>query len=290
MVQVYDDLIDFDTAQKVYDWGQSVTWYTAWMRRSHPMFKNMALNEYSPKEEGNFNNRHWLGPVEKPGTEPTYLTEFMRFSMYRRPIGFSTEYVKNTNPIIWDLWTKINEKVFDNKANLDGIPESIAGLRGNPMTFKDGKDFFIKNDIEADHKGNLTHTNKAPIPLWTCYLNARCADMFPRTDQIKDMIGQIHKDTDTSGNWEGKYFTCIYISNLEWQPTWGGAFVYFNEEETGTKHWKHGWNVGWPEHIVGNKPGRLIVYPHDMLHMTMSPLNSAPEMSQRIVFRVSIEP
>ena len=60
MVQVYDDLIDFDTAQKVYDWGQSVTWYTAWMRRSHPMFKNMALNEYSPKEEGNFNNRHWL--------------------------------------------------------------------------------------------------------------------------------------------------------------------------------------------------------------------------------------
>ena len=114
--------------------------------------------------------------------------------------------------------------------------------------------------------------------------------MFPRTDQIKDMIGQIHKDTDTSGNWEGKYFTCIYISNLEWQPTWGGAFVYFNEEETGTKHWKHGWNVGWPEHIVGNKPGRLIVYPHDMLHMTMSPLNSAPEMSQRIVFRVSIEP
>jgi len=275
-IKVYDDLIDKETSKKVYEWGQNVSWYTGWHRMKHPKFKDISLFEYCPEEDGNFNNRHWLGEIEIPGMESLYLAELMRFSMYRRPIGWSTEQVRDTNPVIWDLWSKINEKVFDNKANIDGIPESILGLRGPNSIFKGGKTFFQKNDIEEGPSG------------WTCYLNARCADIHPQTQQLsrESEVGNLHKDT--AKNWEGNYFTCIYISNLEWNPTWNGSFLYFDESETGVKHWKGNYNIGWPEKIVGNKPGRIIVYPHTQTHITNSPTNSAPEMTQRIVFRVEV--
>ena len=40
--------------------------------------------------------------------------------------------------------------------------------------------------------------------------------------------------------------------------------------------------------IVGNVPNRIIVYPHDQAHMTRPPQPIAPEMTQKIAFRIKI--
>ena len=55
-------------------------------------------------------------------------------------------------------------------------------------------------------------------------------------------VGQIHKDTD--GSYEGdNYYTVLYIANYNWIPDWGGELLYYDDEETGAKHWKRGWNI-----------------------------------------------
>ena len=79
-----------------------------------------------------------------------------------------------------------------------------------------------------------------------------------------------------------------YITNLNWVPEWGGEIVFYDERETGSKHWKHKWNIGWPEKIVGNTPNSVVVFNHDQTHHTLAPRAEAPEMSQKIAFRCKV--
>ena len=270
-IDVYDNLIDDETHAKVYDWCQSVSWYTRWLGLQDITGKTgKPINEYNPSRDGNYNTKHVLGNRQ----DFQAMLELFRFAMYRHPVGWSDESVKERNPLLYGLWNKINKHVFNGNADLNGIPEPAAGLRGPNLFFIDRQDFYEKYDVPKDHRE------------FTCYLNARSTDQL-QGDKVGERVGQIHKDTD--GSYKGNnYYTVLYVANREWQPDWGGELLYYDDEETGAKHWKRGWNIGWPTKIVGNKPNRVVVYKHDQTHTTLSPRVNAPEMTQKIAFRVRL--
>ncbi len=80
----------------------------------------------------------------------------------------------------------------------------------------------------------------------------------------------------------------MFVANIDWLPSWGGELIYYDDEKTGDTHWKRGWDIGFPNTIVGNKPGRVVVYKHNQIHSTLSPRVNAPEMTQKIAFRVRL--
>lgn len=271
-IDVYDDIINPETHLKVYQWCQRVSWYTRWLGIQDVTGRKIKpINEYNPSIDGKINTKHVLGDAQDFQSMLTLL----RFSMYRHPIGWSDDTVKERNPLIYSLWTQINLQLFDGKARIDGIPEPAAGLKGPKPFFIDHKDFHEKYDVPTDQRD------------FTCYLNARSADQL-HGDKIGERVGQIHKDTD--GSYDGdNYYTVLFVVNIDWQPSWGGELIYYGDEDTGDKHWKRGWDIGYPIKIVGNKPGRVVVYKHDQTHSTQSPRSDAPEMTQKIAFRIKVD-
>ncbi len=252
-VKVYDNLIDAETHKKVFDWGQSVSWYCKLIVED-----SSFINEYIPD-----------------GPNPLHHHKRMAPTMYRHPISWSTQSLRERNEIVYDLWQKINKLIFNDKASVDGIPESIAGLIGQKNYFKDGKNFFEKYDCPPVAKG------------FTAYLNARAAVPAGNVE-IGDKVGQIHRDTGAGYEGSKKHFTVLFISNLEWKPSWGGEYMYFGDSDEKDTHWKRSYSVGYADQIVGNKPGRIIIYPHDLTHKTLPPNGSASDKSQRIAFRVVV--
>ena len=274
MINVYDNIISEDMHKKVYQWGQTVPWYCHWIGlNASPHYSDRelipSLNEYNPSVHGNYNARHYLG--EGPHTSRRY-EEVMKFSLYRHPIGWDDKSTETRNPLIYNLWCEINDHIFNGKATLSGVPENIAGLKGPQLFYLEKENFYKKHNVPETQKE------------WTCFLNARCHER-PTGRQSKKG-GQLHKDTD--GTYEGEYYSVVYITNLNWVPEWGGEIVFYDERETGSKHWKHKWNIGWPEKIVGNTPNSVVVFNHDQTHHTLAPRAEAPEMSQKIAFRCKV--
>ena len=275
-VRVYDNIIDEEMLKAVYDWGQSVSWYCkplfdedgkylsfALLFNSTAREFNFPIQEYSPSLMGNH--------VTRPDIPKEHQDE--KVSMYRHMIGWSDESVKERNPIVWSLWTKINDAVFDGKAKLDGMPEEHVGLSGPKSNFIDGIDFYEKYNVPEDRK------------MWTCFLNSKSAFKDgARNKRGKASLGRIHKDSDNRIS--DKHFTVLYISNLEWNPLSGCKIEFHNNDYTGDKHWKHGYNIGHIEKVVSNVPNRVIVYSHSAIHRTRPPQPVASEMAQKIAFRV----
>ena len=266
---VYDDLIDDKLHKAVYDWGQSVSWYTMWLAATSikGMEQAVPMNEYIPSKHGNYNNRHILGPVN----DLSALHKLTKFVMYRHPVGWDDESCELRSPVIWDLWSKINKHFFDGNATLDGIKEPCGGLRG-PEPFYDGEDFYKKHDVPFNNNE------------WSSMLNARTVEIFDT--EIGNRVGQYHKDTAPEHKDSDKHFTVLYVANREWYPDWGGELTYFNGGDTGAKHWRRGYDLGWPCKVVGHKPNRIMIYRHDQIHNTAPPKPNAPEMTQKIAFRV----
>tara|TARA_B100000427_G_C15400917_1_gene547599 strand:+ start:49 stop:900 length:852 start_codon:yes stop_codon:yes gene_type:complete len=281
-VEIYDDLIESDLQQEVYDYIQTRSWYSRWIgatdqlmnddytdKEYHIKYNIKGINEYIPSRDGKFGHRHSI--VSTSGFDDSKD----RFSMYRHPFGISDEQIRGRSPLIYKLWTDINSKLFDSKATLDGIGERIGGLLfQRKFVFKDNLDFYRKYTLPLNTQG------------FTCYLNGRCYNPFSG-DKLKGRTGQIHKDTGPHDS-DHEYYTVLYVANLTWLPTWGGELVYYGEEDTTEKHWKDGYNVGWPKHMIGNRPNRIVKYSHDETHMSLNPRADAPEMSQRVAFRVKI--
>ena len=210
-IDVYDNLIDDETHAKVYDWCQSVSWYTRWLGLQDITGKTgKPINEYNPSRDGNYNTKHVLGNRQ----DFQAMLELFRFAMYRHPVGWSDESVKERNPLLYGLWNKINKHLLNVNADLNGIPQQPTGLRGRNLFFIDTQDFYEKYDVPKDHRE------------FTCYLNARSTDQL-QGDKVGERVGQIHKDTD--GSYKGdNYYTVLYVANREWQPDWGGELLYYD--------------------------------------------------------------
>jgi len=270
-VKVYDDIIDEETHKAVYDWSQSVSWYQK-ERTDHK-----SSNEYRPYEQGKTQHRHFY---RISGGDPFPLqkiTDKFTYSMYRRPIGWSDDSTKERNPLVYDLWTKINNHVFGGAATIDGLGEGVGGLLGPKHRFSNG-DFWDKNpDIPQEFK------RKA---VWKAYFNARPAEPFPR---MSDIDCGLHRDSDSEVPEGYDYYTVLFNSNLSWRPSWGGEITFYGDEYTGDKHWKRDYNLGWPDGIVAHIPNRIVVYPNTKIHKTVGATEQAPEMPQKFAFRARVK-
>ena len=270
MMQFHDDLIDDKLADDIYNYCQGISWYHKWygldMETDHCTRK---LNEYIPNEDGNDVRRHILS--QEAGLFG--MMQLLQFSSYRHPFGWNTDSLKARNNLIWSLWTKINHQVFDGKATLDGIGDFVDGLRVGNHFFKDQTDFFDKYHAPRD------------IEHWTSYFSARACEPIGLVRE-KKQYKMIHKDTRPE--FEGEYYTVLYVVNRKWKPTWGGEIIFYGDEYTGGKHRKYKYDIGYPTHIIGNKPGRVFIYHHNDIHKATPPSSEANEMTQRIGFRVKL--
>ena len=272
----FDDIIPKDQHKDISEWCLDVKWYAGILKMNHQ-------NDFDPRGDN--------------------TTSGVIRSMWRHPIGWDTKSTMERNPLIYKLWTDINDRVFNSLANLDGIPEGIGGLgireksRGvlNKMRevaphldkdilthtgdrYSDGKDFYDKYSCPRDMRE------------FTCYLNAR--EGTPNTSHSRSsliesgILGSIHKDSGPGFTRKDQYYTVLYIANAEWKPSWGNEYFFYGDEPSGEKQWKHLYNIGWPNQIIGNRPGRIVVYPHYATHRTSAAF--APTPSYRIAFRVKI--
>ena len=279
-VKVYDGLISEDMQSSMYDWAQNVSWYCKWIGMTHLLdMKNksgrkVSIQEYIPNLSGKSSSKHVLGAE----TSIEDMIALFRFSMYRHPIGWDNHSTLDNCKQAWDIFTSINNQLFDGKATLDhGLKEAIAGVSGPTGYFINGQSYYDKY--------NAPHEKAAGG--FTCYLNGRSTDPM-KDDKIGQRNGQMHKDSDPRAKDDDPYYTVLFILNKVWQPDWGGEITYYNDDDTGATHWKHGYNLGWPEKVVGNKPGRIIVYKHNTTHISAPPRITAPEITQRLAFRIKV--
>ena len=197
-----------------------------------------------------------------------------RRSIMRHPLGIDNNTTSQRHPIIYKLWQSINDKLFDGCADLNGIPESIGGLGGPAYFFSDGENFFEKYNWD-----------QSAASKWTCYLNTKSAG--DRTI-LKNGIGYAHRDSGPGYEEATNYATILFCTNEKWLPSWGGEYVFYGDEDTGEVHPNYGYNIGYPNKIVGHKPGRIIVYRHDQTHLSNRPVIGAVGMPVRIAFRVNL--
>ena len=83
-------------------------------------------------------------------------------------------------------------------------------------------------------------------------------------------------------------YTVLFNSNLDWRPSWGGDITFYGDEETGEKHARRGYHIGYASEIIGHRPNRIVGYPHTKIHKTEGASEVAPEMAQKIAFRVRV--
>jgi hypothetical protein len=154
-------------------------------------------------------------------------------------------------------------------------------------------------------KGNLYPKDSLPDHIlgkrpkgkgFTCYMAAQPYECVKRTKSI-------HRDYETGRtldeNPEG-YHTLIFVSNMEWKPSWNGEIMYYEDGPVGDDAFeKHGesfeygarWagreeSIGWPAAIMPNVPGRVILQDSRWWHSTKPTTVMAPELGQHISFRV----
>ena len=279
-VKVYDGLISEAMHISMYDWAQDVSWYCKWIGMTHLLdIKNksgrkVSIQEYIPNLSGKSSSKHVLGAE----TSIEDMIALFRFSMYRHPIGWDNHSTLDNCKQAWDIFTSINSQIFDGKATLDhGLKEAIAGVSGPQGYFINGQSYYDKYNAPYEKAAGG----------FTCYLNGRSTDPM-KDDKIGQRNGQMHKDSDPRAKDDDPYYTVLFILNKVWQPDWGGEITFYSDEDTGATHWKRGYNIGWPEMVVGNKPGRIIVYKHNTTHISAPPRITAPEISQRLAFRIKV--
>jgi len=267
-VTYYDDAITEDVCNSMYEWTQSVPYYAGFAMAD----KEIPKFDYIP------------------GVDDHKIPQFVRRALYRHPVATTRQEFNRRDDLdpVKALWNQINEKIFGGRANWwEGIPEGHPGLMGPDMMFSDPNGSYCKK-----YKLSPERVRNG----WTVYLNARASIIGggkPLTNQ-QDTDGAIHRDTsndkDNKKHPEEGMYTVLFIANKEWLPSWRGEVQYFGEEETGEHHWKRGWNLGFANTIVGNKPGRVIVQESSATHTGITPAGNAPEMALRMCFRVKVTP
>jgi hypothetical protein len=269
-VTYYDDIISEDVRDSMYEWSQSVPYYAGFAMADADVPKFDFI----------------------PNVDDHKVSQLARRALYRHPVASTMEEFNNRNDVqpIRDLWDQINNTVFGGRASWeDGIPEGHPGLIGPDMMFSDPAGSYA-------NKYNLSH-KRIKTAGWTMYLNARAAiiggRMKPLTNQ-EDVDGAIHRDTSNDKD-SHRYpktgmYTVLYVVNKHWLPSWRGEVQYFGEEDSGETHWKRGWNLGFPDTIVGNKPGRVIIQESEATHTGVTPTSNTPEMALRMAFRVKVTP
>tara|TARA_B100001093_G_C26650850_1_gene937411 strand:+ start:183 stop:1019 length:837 start_codon:yes stop_codon:yes gene_type:complete len=273
--QIFDGIIGEELHREVYDWIQGASLYTKWIGIENENRTIQTINEYVPALDGKTSSKHIFGT----DTAISNMVDLFRFTMYRHPIGWDDASTCYFSTPVYKLWNTINEKLLNGKGSLDeGLKEGINGLTGFKRYYKNGEDYYTKYGVPRNKVGNL----------FVSYINARSSDPMSN-DRIGKRSGQMHRDTDPRAKPEDPYYSVLFIANKEWYPTWGADLIYYDDADTGSKHWKRGYDLGWASKVVSNVPGRIVIYKHNITHSTMAPRIDADEMSLRVAFRIKLK-
>jgi hypothetical protein len=288
-LESYDGQVSPIIHKAAFEYCQHQRWYSPW----HETTRNQDID-----------------PQKKEWLLDRTLTPQQRF-MYRVPFGWDNESLKN-HPPIYKLFHHINNKLFDGRFMPAGFREGIRDI-WDPAKFEVPW-WNPKSTEESEQwkRGNLL-AKKPPAPSpgnkfiktpqgkgFTCFMAAQPYECVKRTKSI-------HRDYETGrtldNNDEG-YMTLIFVSNIEWKPSWNGEILYYEDGPEGADAIeKHGesfeygaaWagreeSIGWPTAIMANVPGRVILQDSRWWHSTKPTTVLAPELGQHISFRVKYKP
>lgn len=263
-LEYWDNEVPKELHEEIYNYCQNQYWYSK--------IHNPKSASIDPKKQ------EW-----KLDLQP----EIPRRTLYRIPFAWDTVTLQKFHPLVWDFFSYINKTFFDDRFIPEGKLEGVAGR--SPREY--AKNPFTTSTVSGKASVHQATTFKNG---WTSYMNAQPYDSVKRTKNI-------HRDWDDYGlieSNEEEYSTILFVSNLEWYPSWFSEITYYDHGETGERHGdllgpdestvfkKREFNIGWPVHIIPNVPGRLILMDGRWLHSTKPTSYLAPELSQHIAFRV----
>jgi hypothetical protein len=252
--KVIDDSIPKDLHKAVYDYCHTQRWYSGYRE---------------------------LPPLDHPGSEPMNREPHITHnSIIRAPFAMGPEHLGLHKPIE-DLFNYMNENVFDGKMLLDGFCEPSPGLNYGSRRWV-GSDVGLNahvpfcEDIEEWKQIICKHGARA-------YMQAIPFESV-RNTRIPHRDWGYKTITDN----EDKFSTVMFVANLNWGPNWFGEFTLFADGENDLYQHK-GVGIGYPEVLIANKPGRILVQDGRQLHATKAVSNAAPEPAIHINFRVRFD-
>jgi len=190
-------------------------------------------------------------------------------TVYRTEFGHNYEVMQMHTPI-GILFDHINKTLFNNKFELTGKPLGMTPESQVPV--KELEDYLA----EKEFKGCVA------------YMQAQPYETIKRTSVP-------NRDWDgTSLSSEG-YYTLTFVANKVWSPLWHSEIFFYNDGtndpdvagENVTQ--KQNTGIGWLSDFIVNMPGRVILHDSRMLHTSKPTSVFAPELSQRISFRVTLK-
>ena len=182
---------------------------------------------------------------------------------------FGSDYssTKKRHPIIAELWDRINEKLGNNYS-ISGADEGMA---------------WQEYPVPTPEDPNLSTG-------WRVYANGSVHDFL-------SLQGYVHRDNFDLA--DETSVTILWVSNLEWYPSWGGEIMLYPEDPDGLTgdhqqfnygqhQQKRNFKIGWPDEgkLVSLRPNRLLMYDSRTLHATLPTRHrNNSTMFTRVCFR-----
>ena len=252
-VRVVDDAIPDNIRKLVWDYLLEQTWAVSWKKKSGD--KSHQIYEYKP---GKYKNLEY--PQRKE--EPEHLF------MPRVHFASDQESLKD-HPPIYQLWQCIN-MTFDGEFEIAGIPEGTV-----PASSPNEK-------IREKYTAPLTQ-DPSLEQGWRVYAAAQPNEHLKRTHGVhRDQPDELIDNT----------YTCLYVANPEWYPTWFADNMFYTSGHSETDDdqryqrgcQRRGFQIDWGDDckVVSPKPGRIICYDSRRLHTTR-PASIFAESDRKVV-------
>ena len=127
-----------------------------------------------------------------------------------------------------------------------------------------------------NHNFDTDYLDKHPVMnRWENTIIARATALFPEFDYVVD---RIHCNNQSYGDFRIVHadivrgITALYFVNHEWPEEWHGETVFYDRNRE-------------PFSAVSPKPGRLLVFPGDVLHRGGSPSRMCFEPRLTVAFK-----
>lgn len=250
-IEVYDDLLDKDTHQQLWEYLISQVWHHQWSFSTKP-----ELQIYRPIDWDD----SWINS----------LTVRQGLSMPRTLFASDESSLQKKHPIVWELWNSINKRL-DNQYEIAGTPEG-AKWKDYPCpepvdpNLSKGWRVYANASIHSGINGNgYVHRDTSNLSDET-------------TVTIIWMASPVWYPS-----WGGEIM--FYPEDPAGLT---GDHQQFNTTGTQQRNFQIGWQDGG--RTVSLKPNRLLVYDSRALHSTMSTNHIFnTELHRRIVFRARLK-
>ena len=249
-VEVFDDVIDQQFRELVWDYIQDQRWSIAW--KKNPGENSHTLMEYVPSSTKTFKYK---------------VTPPPSMFMPRACFGSDEHTLKQNHPIIFDLWKRI-DAALGYQYVIEGLPEGMPAEKRE-------KRYIPPAPKDRSLPGG-----------WRVYANCQPNEYYKRTHGVhRDQPDITIDNTFTllyvaNLEWYPTWFgDCLYYPD---DDTTGDHQQFQKSAQ------QRDFGIGWGDDvkIVSPKPGRIILYDSRQLHTTRPSAIWAEEDRKVIAFRL----